>query len=633
MRSRALGDNRHGVPVTVVLLTVISIVGSLLFVVMHNGAWVFDDNFFLVISSQEGFTWHWLTSVSFEHWDLAYHALISLQRQLFYFDYRWALVVMLLLLGSSMFVLERTLALLVSNRWASIGLAAWFGLSLVWARPLQWWSAGLQYFPYTLFDLVCLYGFVRFQINKDAKWGWVSVAALASALLFYEKPAYMPLYLLLAQGLLFSGKTSARSLATDLWRGRWLWIGYVMVVGAWAAGYIHANAYSAHPAITLHQYASYFRILWLQTLAPTLLGVTIPATNLNAAQISVVIIAQLLIIGAIVASVLRRRNAWRAWVFMAAVVIATGLLVASARVHQFGVAIANDPRYLIDFAWLFPLGLCAAFANGDRFSPQIPSNTRLTLPGRFTAMSAAMGGILCISCGAAIASTITVEHKWPGQNARRWENNVRNGFAALWRNGQHPVVAGGTVPFEIISEWVAPYNRLARVLPLYVGPVQVNGPLTGPLVSVDGAGQIHRAQIDPVTSNVSANDLFREHTIQVGPGGRVVTNRRELCVISGGASVGIMRTISPPREASAKAYYAVAYYRAWRSMVLPVNVVGVGQTNKSTGYELSVSSKSRSSITWIGGVVPQSISLSIPEMSTLCLSRLGVAIVHVAPPS
>jgi len=146
----------RSVSVRRIVAAIILLEAVVLYLVLRNNSWVYDDNFFLVLAGQEGFTWHWLTSTQFEHWDIAMHAAYSLQHSLFFFDYRWALVAMLGTLAGSLYLFERILAMLITRRWITVSIALWFGLNILWIRPLQWWAAGVQYFPYTFFDLLCV---------------------------------------------------------------------------------------------------------------------------------------------------------------------------------------------------------------------------------------------------------------------------------------------------------------------------------------------------------------------------------------------------------------------------------------------------------------------------------------------
>ena len=72
------------VSVRVVLATIILVGLFALYLVLDQSSWAYDDNFFLVLAGQEGFTWHWLSSVQFEHWDIGEHVVISLQHWLFF---------------------------------------------------------------------------------------------------------------------------------------------------------------------------------------------------------------------------------------------------------------------------------------------------------------------------------------------------------------------------------------------------------------------------------------------------------------------------------------------------------------------------------------------------------------------
>ena len=204
MRAAALMST-HSVSVRRLLGGIILVELIALYLVLRNNSWVYDDNFFLVLAGQEGFTWHWLTSTQFEHWDLAMHAAYSLQHRIFFFDYRWALIVMLGALGPSIYLFGRVLAMLVGTRWLIIAFTAWFGLNVLWIRPLQWWAAGVRDTSPTRSSIYCpYYGFLRYHTDGTARWIAVSAGALIAGLLFYEKPAYLLIYLVLIRILLMA---------------------------------------------------------------------------------------------------------------------------------------------------------------------------------------------------------------------------------------------------------------------------------------------------------------------------------------------------------------------------------------------------------------------------------------------
>ena len=56
---------------------------------------------------------------------------------------------MLALLGGSIYLMERVVSPLFGWRWVALLVAAYFGLSVLFVRPLQWWAGGSQYLPNT----------------------------------------------------------------------------------------------------------------------------------------------------------------------------------------------------------------------------------------------------------------------------------------------------------------------------------------------------------------------------------------------------------------------------------------------------------------------------------------------------
>jgi hypothetical protein len=606
------------------LIAIILLQLAVLYFLLRNSSWVYDDNFWLVRAGQEGFNWHWLNTPQYEHWDIGLNLLTSLEHLVFFFDYRWALVFLLALLGGSIYLFEGILSTFVKSRWVTVLFALWFGLNVLWVRPLQWWSAGVQYFPYTFFDLLCLYAFLRYHASGQRRWMGISAAALAAALLFYEKPAYMVIYLVLLRVLLMEDDLRLGSVLRDFWRERGVWALYGAVIVVWGAGYIHAHAYGSPGSVTIGQYVGYARIFWLDTLVPSLASVTIPAFKLTALQVFFVIVSQIALVACIAVSVRRKRSAWRAWAFLAIIVVVSAALVAHSRVAQFGVGIANDPRYLIDFAWLVPLTLCAAFARGKVIKPVAPDrDARLTLPPSRALAPALAGAVLVVYVGGSIATAAQLQRDWPGSQSRSWEQNLRRSFARLSRSSPRVVIADNATPFFIMEPFVAPYNRLSRVLPMYVGPVQVDGPLDGPLDLVAINGTVRSARIEPLASGGSLADLVRLGQVQIR-GGRQAVAGKEICVVADGAPAQVERRLPAPPNTGDAPYYLHLAYRVWGPTSVPVYV------DSGAGFpglpESSVTLRPgvKTSIAWLGPNPPRSVLLSIPALTTVCMEYIEI---------
>jgi hypothetical protein len=604
--------SKTGVTVAVALAELLA-----LYAVLRNGGWAYDDNLILVWARQGGLTWHWLTSLIFEHWGIAYHVVFSIQANLMPIDYQWALVLMLALLGGSIYLLQRIISLLFGWGWRAVAVAAYLGLSVLFVRPLQWWAGGLQYLPNAFFDLLCLYGYVRFEIDRSPKWVVVSAGALAGGLAFYEKPAYMLLYLALFRVLMLSGDLDPRALWQGFWRERAMWMALVAVTAAWALSFHFSGGGTGVAAgtVSLSQYLQYFRILWLQGFVPAIVDLTPPATGLNAGQVVLVVILQLALIVAVAASVRLKPSAWRAWVFLAIPLLCTGVLVARARIAQFGVGIGGDQRYLLDFAWLIPLAFCFAFSRRSCLAPSLDDSSLALSWPRYTRARVAMllAGLAAIGYVAVgLTTAIRLQRAWAGPQARSWEQNVRRGLAKVERRGQRPMVADAPTPFVIVSDAFVPYNRLSYVLPLYDAHVRVDGALDGSLWALDSTGRVVPAAV--------GNAIARFTVLRGG------------CATAGRAGASIERrlprTLNPPNGQ----YYLLLSYRSTGNDKLPLYVRHAQGYFGSPDTLISLATGSRESIAWLGPDAIRGFMLNIPAGMGVCVERLEIVTLRTAHP-
>jgi hypothetical protein len=359
---------------------------------------------------------------------------------------------------------------------------------------------------------------------------------------------------------------------------------------------------------------------------PSLASVTIPAFKLTAPQILFVVAAQVVVLACVIVSVRRKRAAWRAWLFFAAIVLVSAVLVAHSRVAQFGIAIANDPRYLIDFGWLVPLTLCAAFVRGKVLVPVVPEpRERVSLPSPRLAAPAAVGVAVLVAYGAgSIATGAQLQRDWPGAEARTWEQNLRRDFARLRRSPQPIVIADNATPYEIMQSFVAPYNRLSRVLPMYVGPVQVDGPIdnaTLDTVALDGT--IHRAKTIPLDSTAPIAGLIDSHTIEVRDG-RTVRVGAQTCAVADAAPAVIEQHLPEPVTVGDAPYYLVMKYRTWQAMALPIFVDAGAGFPGAPENTIALRSGRGTSIAWLGPNAPHAVLLTVPALTTICIERIDV---------
>jgi hypothetical protein len=610
-----------------VLAAVIAVELIVLYALLANGSWVYDDNLILGLAAHSGLHWNWLNSLIFQHWGLGYHAVFSALHWAMPLDYRWVLVGMLALLGASIYLVDRAISLLFGASWLGIAVAAYFGFSILFIRPLQWSSGGIQYLPNTFFDLLCLYGYLRYVVDPRGRWMALAAGALAGGLLFYEKPIYMLLYLALLRALFMSSELRPRPLAATFWRERWMWLSLIVVAVVWLVLYDNAGGLGdlAQGTVTASQYGQYFRILWVQTFVPAAVGLTLPQVGLSTLQIVAATCLQIAFIAVVAVSLRRKASAWRAWAFLAITVILTGLVVARARIAQFGVGIGGDLRYLLDFAWLLPLTVCFAFTSKKALSPKLPERRgRVIVSRRVTAAGVVLACALVGYAAVALATTARLRRDWPGHVARAWETTFQRSMSAWHRRDPTFVVADNAVPFVIVPPAFVPYNLLSRVAPLYDPGVQVDGPVRGTLLSIDAVGVAHPATLVPVPGATAAAPLTRSSDVSITGATRVVSPQRGVCLttsLSGGAIRWRLRRLP---AVAGRPYYLKVSYSSAINVGLPVYVDAGAGLPVSTDRTLNFAPDSTSSIILLAAASPRQVMISLLPGVRLCFNTLEV---------
>jgi hypothetical protein len=632
--ARSVGEVRapRTVPMRPVIAGLVLAPLVVAYVVLRNGGWVYDDNLILVLARQQGFTLGWLDRQIFQHWDVGMNATYSALLHLMPLDYRWGLVAMLVVLGVALFTFERILTTLGSRGWITLSLTVWFGFSIVWIRPLQWWASGVQAMPNLAFDLVCFYAVLRCWAGDGDRWIAIACGALVAGLLFYEKPALMPLYLALIRILLMSENLAPRAVGARFWAERKLWLGLLAVDAVWAVGYLHSGAFnSGGGSVTLGPYVHYFWILWGDTLLPALAGFTLPAAHLDGSQVLAVVTLELAVVALIAISVARKTAAWRAWALIALVVLLDGGLVAHQRIAQFGVGIGNDLRYLLDFPWVVAIAAFYAFSDQRVLVPRTPPRApRLTLPrpprarpARVRPLGIAAGAVLAVYAAAAVATTAHLQKIWNPTQSRHWEANVIRSLGALSRHGPL-VVADDAVPFQIISYPFAPLNRLSDVLPLYTSGVQVDGLLTGRrLVTIDASGTTRPATVARVLGPQGAVALDRAHQLVI-TGATPAVRGGAVCMSTGARPSTVAHGVSIRPPAPPPPYYVLAAYTTNRAFTSPLlQDVGNGYP-PGTAATLSLTPPANASLAWVDAGFPLRFQITVPPHTRLCLKRFDL---------
>jgi hypothetical protein len=261
----------------------------------------------------------------------------------------------------------RFLIALFGHRAANLIPLAIFMLCPLSVPPILWWAAGLNIFPLQLFIVATLFAVLRY-VRSPARGRLVAAGlAYAGGLLFWEK-GLLILPLAFAFAVLFLGEGTGRARLRDVLFGRWhLWAVLGGLSAAYAAWYF---------AVSTGQHTTLPTLAQLWDLAATATGTTILTTALGgpwrvsphglAILYQVHGLAQLTVwafCGAVVVgSMVRHRQAWRAWVLPALSVGLSVVLLAATRLNYFSPRVlALAPRYFAESVPVVALAVALAF--------------------------------------------------------------------------------------------------------------------------------------------------------------------------------------------------------------------------------------------------------------------------------
>lgn len=595
------------------------------YAILNGNGWVFDDNLSMELARRDGFNHYWLASNLFGHFEPAHRAVYSLLGSLMPVDARWGLVAQLLVLALSIVLLERSLTLILGGGWVPLVAAAYFGFSILLVPQLQWLSSGLEAIPMLVSELLCVWAYLHFQRQRRVRWVLVCAGALAVGLAFYEKPAFVVLYLVLIRLVLLPGPLRARralrALADD-WP-IWLALGVVIAVYITGREAFGAGSIASGGAAPLSEWASLARVFWVQTLAPALFNFRLPAAALSSGQVAAAVAVQVVLLALVVASVARRRAAWRPLVALGICVATTFVIVGEGRLATFGPSVGNDPRYLTEFAWLVPL--MAALAWRAPAGREDPAGPRPGLP-----LAALTSLALAAFALAGTFTSIRIQRDWLGSQARRWESNAEASLQAVHRNRQRVVIVNSEVPWYIVDSAFQPYNRLSYVLPFYGGSVQVDGPLDGQLQTFTSAGRLQRAALG---KPLAASAPLTGKCGNAGAGGATVRWAWPTHAVPLTASAYLLITYDSTGPERVPVYVDAGRgggfgpYRLWR-------VRGRLRREFVPPYALAaLDAGAHTSIVWLGPAPTLGVQLSLNPGTGACVRRLAVARLQAAPAS
>ena len=286
-------------------------------------------------------------------------------------------------------------------------------------------------------------------------------------------------------------------------------------------------------------------------------------------------------------SIRRRRSAWRAWIFLAVVVVVNALLVIQRAALVGPEYVGHELRYYTEAALAVALAIAFAFAQPRlraRVEPvepddsaeaaalrqgvhePAPKGTRRLPSARVAATALAS---LAAYVGVTLATTDSMAKRFAaepnntripsGRLARDYFDNLRADLAAAYRSGTQFSLLDHDVPqwvqAQLFNAGATRYTLLSSVVPLVDDDVTFNGP--GPLYIVQPDGHLRETRFIPAAGG-SVAELERAGRLRIRLA-RVERAGGEWCVV--GENLGAAVEWQPRPVLRGRDWWLQARYR------------------------------------------------------------------------
>jgi hypothetical protein len=483
------------------------------------------------------------------------------------FDYHISLAITVACYAASLVFFYRILVCLFGSCWSNLLITLAFGASSLWLTTIFWSASGLEVLTAGAAILMAIDAYLRMCATGRWRYFVVMVVAFGVALGFYEKAVLLAVELPLLSLVLEVRRVRAREVLAVARRQAIPWLTLLIIAVAYSWFYLghHYGGISLRPSLS--QVGGAFSTFWLDGFVPGLLGGPLTWQDDHSfghvvavayPPVAWVIIAQLVIVGAVVFSIVRRPQAWRSWVFFAVIAALSFGAVAIGRVGAYGVDIGRDSRYIVDITSVFWLAFAMAL---------VPS--RLGAPGNDLRRAAAgpqpppWGPIpnarwVYLAAAAALLARVVIFAVSVVNPSDAWARNPWIPYAAnvarsLPTAGSRATLYDDAVPDAVIQDFIFPYNRLSNVLGLAErGRVMIEDAGV-PAFYVRKDGTIARAVYTPVL------DLLPDGASALDVDGFVASAGGELCAQGPEASLSAgLAHVLPARTWFARVKYRAA---------------------------------------------------------------------------
>ena len=482
------------------------------------------------------------------------------------YDYHISLLMTLVCYAASLLFFHRILVCLFGSRLSNLLITFAFGASSLWLTTIFWSASGLEVLTAGAAILVAVDAYLRMCATGRWRYFLIMAVAFGVALTFYEKAVLLAGELPLLSLVLEARRIRVGEVLAVARRRAFAWLTLLIITAAYLVFYVgqHYGSITAMPS--LHQVASAYGIFWLDSFVPGLLGGPITwrddhsfghAIAIAYPPFAWVVIAQVVIIGAVALSVVRRPQAWRSWAFFGVIGALSFGAVVISRAGSFGIDLGRDSRYVVDITSVFWLAFAMAFlpsrlgdAGNDLGRPAAGrrSTPWASIPNAWWVWGVAAAALLA-RVTIFTVSVVNPSEAWARNPWIPYAANVTRGLQTV---GSRPTLYDDAVPRSVIQDFIFPFNRLSNVLGLAQrGRVAIED-VGVPSFYVRDDGTIARAVYSPVV------DVLTGRASGVELDGFVASAGGELCAHGPGASISAdLAHVLPART-----WFARITYRA-----------------------------------------------------------------------
>jgi len=461
-------------------------------VVARSSGFLQDDYLFFARVRQDGFTLHGVTLSAFGSLIPGFSLVDTAMAEMHPIQ-RWPLMVTAIALYAIVvFLFYLLLELLFGARPAIVALTAIATTSGFLAVPLAWWTAAINILPAAATALLALQELIRHARTGQRRHLVIAAISFAVGVAFYDASMAVLAALLLFTVFYLADPRDWRSVTRALRARLLLWIGCAIPIAlnlTWRA--MHPNEYLLSPVTGTTKLVRFMGAGWAQGFAPSLLGFRYSSIGTATGRWQAVALGQALVIGIVVASLIRRPTAWRAWTWFGMSFIVTDTVVAIGR-SALPIHFVWNPTYWIILGLQFWIAVALAYLPLQIPIGGLPVAAPTSTHGRHSIRKdhsvrdwVTGSAVTLVLCALGLHTIWDSFERGLGAANTSYLANVRTSWQRVSRADPSPFIWDEPAPSFVLSSSFAPYNKLSTTVGLVIpglrfDPTSGSGYLIGP---------------------------------------------------------------------------------------------------------------------------------------------------------